>query len=253
MSNPDKASSLPRLVHIAVRTKNLPTLAEFYKDVFEMKVVREGHGAIDLWDGNVFLAINPESRSGEKGLDHFGFLIDDLGIAKERLKEAGQMSEVTARPAGRSFADWRIHDLEGNPIDLSDRGYNTVPSDRLQKIGNGSAPQIHHLAIYSDQPSLLTEFYKTAFGMEVSNQSEKAIILTDGKVRLVLLSRQPESKRGLYCFGFQVSDGKGVFQRLRETRINISPEPDWEDTRKNQFRLLDPAGNLVTVSEMRPT
>ena len=249
MSNPDKASSLPRLVHIAVRTKNLASLAEFYKDVFEMKVVRQGHGAIDLWDGNVFLAINPESKSGEKGLDHFGFLIGDLSVAKERLKEAGQMSEVAARPAGRSFTDWRIHDLEGNPIDLSERGYNTIPSDRLQKIGNGSAPQIHHLAIFSDKPSLLTEFYKTAFGMEVSSQSEKAIILTDGKVHLVLLSREPESKSGLYCFGFHVSDGKGVFQRLRDTGIAISAEPDWEDTKKNHFRLLDPAGNIVTVSE----
>ena len=57
----ENTSTTPRLVHIAVRSKNPARLAGFYKDTFDMKIVLRGRGAVDLWDGNLFLAINPPS------------------------------------------------------------------------------------------------------------------------------------------------------------------------------------------------
>ncbi len=120
-----------KLVHIAVRSGEPRSLAEFYKRAFGLKEVLSNRRAVDLWDGHLFLAINPPSATGPMGLNHFGFVVDDVESLRPVLSRAGA-SKVEARPAGRSFTDWRVHDPEGNPIDLSGRGYNTIPAERLQ-------------------------------------------------------------------------------------------------------------------------
>jgi hypothetical protein len=40
----------------------------------------------------------------------------------------------------RAQGFWRVHDPEGNPIDLSARGYNTIPVERLQGGDDGRTP-----------------------------------------------------------------------------------------------------------------
>src|SRR5215471_2325226 len=54
--------------------------------------------AVDLWDGYLFLAINPPSANGPMGLNHFGFLVDDVDSVRPLLSRAGA-SKVEARPA----------------------------------------------------------------------------------------------------------------------------------------------------------
>lgn len=117
--------------------------------------------AVDLWDGYLFLAINPPAANGPMELNHFGFVVDDVESLRPVLSRAGA-SKVEARPAGRSFTDWRVHDPEGNPIDLSARGYNTIPADRLQNGTNDRAMnELRWLVILRDPEENLV----TLFGM----------------------------------------------------------------------------------------
>ena len=117
-----------RIIHVALFTRNPQDLAPFYRDAFGMKIVHVG-GAVQLWDGHILLALNPWRGVGEeklridevgepqaKGFDHFGFKIENLEETKGLLKEAGSDAEVMKRPVGRTFTEWRAHDLEGNRI-----------------------------------------------------------------------------------------------------------------------------------------
>ena len=126
-----------KLVHIAVRSAEPRSLASFYKNAFGLKEVLSNRRAVDLWDGYLFLAINPPSANGPMGLNHFGFVVDDVDSLRPVLSRAGA-SKIEARPAGRSFTDWRVHDPEGNPIDLSSRGYDTNDSadETLQRLSD---------------------------------------------------------------------------------------------------------------------
>jgi catechol 2,3-dioxygenase-like lactoylglutathione lyase family enzyme len=239
------------LVHIALRSQEPRSLADFYKHAFGVKEVLSNRRAVDLWDGYLFLAINPLSATGPKGLNHFGFLVDDVDSLRPVLHRAGA-SAVEARPIGRSFTDWRVHDPEGNPIDLSARGYNTIPVEQLQ-IGSGDREMygIRRLVLLSQEPSELAEFYKTAFGMKTVLDYSKKVVLTDGAMQLIILNLDPNPANGLYCYGLAVKgSGSEKLQQLEDMGILISSAPDWIDEAKRQYHLRDPENNLVTLFEM---
>ena len=93
---------MARLRHIAVVVKDLEKAAAFYEKVFELKRVGEEHlemgSGIYLSDGVINLALlkyKGESGSGLKdvanfvGAHHFGFQVDDLEAAKQRIEAAG--------------------------------------------------------------------------------------------------------------------------------------------------------------------
>jgi catechol 2,3-dioxygenase-like lactoylglutathione lyase family enzyme len=88
-----------KLVHIAVRFDDPRRLADFYKRAFGVKEVLSNRRAIDLWDGYLFLAINPPSATGPKGLNHFGFLVEDVEAFRPILSEAGAPKWKPALPA----------------------------------------------------------------------------------------------------------------------------------------------------------
>ena len=237
-----------QLVHIAIRSDNPRSLADFYKHAFGVKEVLSNRRAVDLWDGHLFLAINPPSATGPKGLNHFGFLVEDVESLRPALGAAGA-SKVEARPVGRSFTDWRIHDPEGNPIDLSARGYNTIPAEQLHKeTEKGAMCELRRLILLSQNPSELATFYQNVFGMEAIDESAKKVVLTDGVMRLVIMNLNPNPRTGLYCYGLRANgDWNLKLRQLQETGLSVSPEPDWVDEGKQQFHLRDPEGNLVTV------
>jgi catechol 2,3-dioxygenase-like lactoylglutathione lyase family enzyme len=241
----------PQLIHIAVRSDNPRSLADFYKRSFGVKEVLSNRRAVDLWDGYLFLAINPPSATGPKGLNHFGFLVPDVDRLKPILSAAGA-SKVEARPAGRSFTDWRVHDPEGNPIDLSARGYNTIPSDQLQNVMDDSEVcRVRRLALLSANPSELAKFYKTVFGMQLIQDSVNQAILTDGSMQLIILNLDSNPITGLYGYGLAFDGNMDQkLRQLQDTGVSVSSEPDWATAGKQQFRLHDPEGNLVTLFAM---
>ena len=240
-----------KLVHIAVRSQEPRALADFYARAFGLKDVLSNRRAVDLWDGYLFLAINPPSANGPMGLNHFGFVVEDVDSLRPVLEQAGA-SKVEARPAGRSFTDWRVHDPEGNPIDLSSRGYNTIPAERLKNAdGDEFATHVRRLVILSKNPVELSHFYKSVFGLETIQSAPNRVVLTDGVMQLVLLNFQNNPVNGLYCYGLAVSNQSDeTLRRLAERNVAVTWQSDWLDESKRQVSLRDPEENLVTLFGM---
>ncbi len=111
---------MARIRHIAIVTSNQEKLARFYKTAFGMKEVTGIGSALYLSDGYMNLALikkTPELKVPE-GLYHFGFEVENVEALKDVLKEAGASSEVQPRPKNRD-AEFRVHDPDGNAIDLA--------------------------------------------------------------------------------------------------------------------------------------
>jgi len=248
-----------RIVHVALFTRNPRDLAPFYRDAFNMKIVHVG-GAVQLWDGHVLLALNPWrgvdpetlriDEVGEpqaKGFDHFGFQIDSLQKIEGRLKDAGATADIAKRPAGRTFTEWRAHDLEGNRIDLSERGYKPVSAEKLQALEVEVASEINRLVIGTAHPAALAQFYQAAFGMQLLRAQNGKFTLTDGRTQLLLLPRDAANAEGFHCLGFRLVDQAKMLASAERLGATVSRAPDWEDGAREQFLLRDPDGNQLAL------
>jgi catechol 2,3-dioxygenase-like lactoylglutathione lyase family enzyme len=106
-------------------------MAQFYKNVFEMEIVRisPGSNAHFLSDGHINLAILPHSTEGQapRGLNHFGFEVEDQDEISRRIVREG-LPEPKQRPADRPYAEQRGADPEGNMFDISHRGFGIITS-----------------------------------------------------------------------------------------------------------------------------
>lgn len=80
--------------------------------------------------------------------------------------------------------------------------------------------RIRHIAIFSDDPERLAEFYVDVFGMEVKGGSDNggSVWMTDGYMDIALLKRTNElSPEGMHHFGITIdaSEKQGVYHRLK--------------------------------------
>jgi len=127
---------MPKIRHLAIKTKNPAKLAEFYRDVFDMKVINteQRSGAIYMSDGYLTLAIlRNRGEAAPSGINHFGFQVDDLADIESRLKKFDE--PMAARPATRPYAEYRAMDPDGNLFDISVHGYDETEyaTDREKK------------------------------------------------------------------------------------------------------------------------
>ncbi len=113
--------------------------------------------------------------------------------------------------------------------------------------------KMKHLAIVSDQYTLLGKFYEAMFGMKPSGKTrpERAVVVGDGYVGLNINPRKGKAGRqaGLDHFGFEVEDVELVFAWMREKypSINILKRPS-----SRPFAGIsshDPAGNVFDISQ----
>jgi hypothetical protein len=56
------------------------------------------------------------------GLYHFGFEVEDVAGLRDVCKELNAATGIDKRPPNRE-AEYRVHDPDGNPIDLSQHGW----------------------------------------------------------------------------------------------------------------------------------
>jgi len=115
-----------KLRHLAIRTHQPESLAEFYQRVFDMKeMYRTKNGSIHLSDGEVNLAIlnatNPKEPGHATGLYHFGFQVDDAEETDRRIKEV--YPEGAPEPRTATYAESRGKDPDGNLFDISTVGW----------------------------------------------------------------------------------------------------------------------------------
>ena len=84
---------MAKLRHVTLAVDDMEKTAAFYEQAFEMQRVRQSGVAIMLSDGVVSLAIidaNKNANSGaRKGLHHFGFLVDNIDEAAEKVEKSG--------------------------------------------------------------------------------------------------------------------------------------------------------------------
>lgn len=109
--------------HIALYTPNPARLADFYCKVFDMKEVqRSDRSSIFVSDGYLNLALLFQRKEEPIGLNHFGFHVRSTDEMQDRVERAG-LRRGAARPERIPFAEYRIHDPEGNGIDISQKGW----------------------------------------------------------------------------------------------------------------------------------
>lgn len=120
---------MAKIRHIAVRSDNIPKLADFYKKVFGLKEVSRGDETVYLSDGYINLAILP-ARGAQQGIDHFGFEVDDPEETAASALEAGAVQGSRSLPRDGRFAEIFLRDPVGQRVDLSKRGWKTEESKK---------------------------------------------------------------------------------------------------------------------------
>ncbi|HXG50800.1 MAG TPA: VOC family protein [candidate division Zixibacteria bacterium] len=109
--------------HAALYTPDPRRLADFYCRVLEMREVDgTDRGSIFVSDGYLNLALLFRRTEEKLGLNHFGFHVRSNGELRARVEKAGA-DRGAKRPDRIPFAEYRIHDPEGNGIDISEKGW----------------------------------------------------------------------------------------------------------------------------------
>jgi catechol 2,3-dioxygenase-like lactoylglutathione lyase family enzyme len=90
--------------------------------------------------------------------------------------------------------------------------------------------RIQHIAIFSDDPERLADFYVDVFGMEVKGRSARdgSVWMTDGYMDIALLKRSNEmAPEGVHHFGVTIdpSEKEGVYRRLKARDAYVMKPP----------------------------
>src|SRR6185295_1398697 len=118
---------MAKIRHIAIFTDDPDELSKFYVDTFGLTITQplrsspESGSWVFLTDGYVHLAlISPAHRRGKpNGINHFGFTVSaaERQAILEKIRACG--IEVRQCPPDNPYVEDRVHDIQGNPIDIS--------------------------------------------------------------------------------------------------------------------------------------
>lgn len=227
---------MPQLRHLAIAAKDPARLANFYREVFELKTVQESKTAVSLSDGSFNLSLLTVRPNQPKGLYQLGFRVESMERIGGRLERAGTKF-VAADPDGQS----QVVDPDGNSINLSEKGFGISAGK--------SSVQIRHIALYTPHPQRLADFYGSVFEMkEVSRSDRSSIFVSDGYFNLALLFQRAEEKLGLHHFGFHVTSNEDMQRRAQ--KAGVSPGARRPDRIPYaEYRVHDPEGNGFDISE----
>jgi protocatechuate 3,4-dioxygenase beta subunit/predicted enzyme related to lactoylglutathione lyase len=123
-----KAGASTRLRHVAVVVRDLERAAGFYEKVFDLKRVGredlEMGSGIYLSDGVINLALLKYKNETASGAHHFGFQVDDLQAARERIEAAGGTFFFTLGNAKEEANfEMKFKDPDGVIFDISEKGW----------------------------------------------------------------------------------------------------------------------------------
>lgn len=114
--------------------------------------------------------------------------------------------------------------------------------------------QISYIAMLSDQPERLADYYQTYFGLRQLGHSPAGdISLTDGFYNLSILKRRSElgegnDEVGIHHFGVAVDNIHEVEGRLEESAPSTDMRGENGDLHHGEARLFDPNGLPVSLS-----
>ena len=126
---------MARLKHIAIRTRDVAKTAAFYKEAFDLQEVGKGRSGVYLSDGHINMAIlKLRTPTSPAGVEHFGFQVDDLEKAVERVTElgGGQLTDLARiNPVDpshpQSYFEVKVTGPDEQEIDVSDAGWVGAP------------------------------------------------------------------------------------------------------------------------------
>ena len=243
---------MAKLRHVAFIVKDPDRLYEFYHHLFGVEKVRHGPtGAIHVIDGLFNLAflkqnisdspvVNTHRADGEEidqvqGINHYGFLVDNVEQALSRLDVSLPRGET---PQNGRPAEMRFIDPWGNKVDLSARGFLGREEKKM--------PGVRRVVVQTDDPDTAAEFYKTKLELkEIGRLSDETIRLSDGDISFDLTKKRLIDKSGIQSFGVQVENWSETKSKFKELGIELpDPKPG-----QSEVALSDPEGNFFTVSE----
>ncbi len=112
---------MARIKHIAIFTKDPDKLAEFYKDVFGMKITgKTGRGAVWITDGYMDVALLwSRTENMPMGINHFGFTVeaDEKDAIYGKLGERG--IDIFQPGRDRPYVEDAAKDPDGNRFDMT--------------------------------------------------------------------------------------------------------------------------------------
>ena len=125
---------MAKIRHIAYRAEDTEAMARFFVEAFEMEIAQHRpNGAIDLTDGTLNITILPANgpgASGNIGIDHMGFTVEDEAKAT-RMVEAAGGRESNAVNLGGAFYEKKFVGPEGIVVDVG-HWVATAPIDDKQ-------------------------------------------------------------------------------------------------------------------------
>jgi len=224
---------MPQLRCLTIAAKEPARLADFYREIFELKTVAESEALVRLSDGVMTLALVREDDESARGLHASGFEVQDLDGIRSKVQNSAKGSGP--------YSEGQVADPDGNLVDLTRRSF-------------GASPQrtpfpLRHLALYTAEPKKLSDFYGGVFQMkEVAYSDRSSIFVSDGYFNVALLyQRAGEEKNGLNHFGFHVQDLEEMRDRAEKAGVRRGAKrPDRIPFA--EYRLHDPEGNGIDIS-----
>jgi catechol 2,3-dioxygenase-like lactoylglutathione lyase family enzyme len=110
--------------------------------------------------------------------------------------------------------------------------------------------KIKHVAIVANNPPLLRQFYRAAFGLSGDPSGEGVNASTDGYVALNVNLRAPGRQAGLDHFGLEVADVEEIRGRLQDDYPQIEVVSRGGSRGFAGFGMHDPAGNIFDLSPL---
>ncbi|HEX6513207.1 MAG TPA: VOC family protein [Chloroflexota bacterium] len=114
--------------------------------------------------------------------------------------------------------------------------------------------QFGYIAIVTDQPDALSDFYATHFDMwELGRSDAGDVSITDGFLNVSLLKQRPgvegaSGRPGLSHFGIAVDDIREVEAHLEEFAPEADLQPEPGDLQHGEYRVYGPNGLPVSIS-----
>ncbi len=132
---------MAKIRHIAFHTSDPDRMAKFYCECFGM-TVRQDYAevpgtarAIFITDGYLEVALI-HKKSGETGIDHFGFTLEPEEKAGVYAKMRGFGVEPHLANPDRPYVEDYMIDVDGNKVDLSTKGLRLERPHVKEKLGH---------------------------------------------------------------------------------------------------------------------
>ena len=115
---------MAKLRHIALYADDAVAAAHFYRDAFEMEIVRESANACSLTDGIMNVTIIRSREGFPPGIHHFGMWVDDLEEGQARAVKAGAIFHQGPPPEGQGAFEIKYTTPDGATIfDITHTGW----------------------------------------------------------------------------------------------------------------------------------